>query len=160
MDYANFKDARLLLIAALVILVGCVQQAGGVRSEGETFVALAGWKCAPNCRLDITLPNDKKERPKLPREQTTLALEGDKEIEIEGPSANHGKFTLIFEYAALAKWTQQGPGDALYVIELHAGPNRFWALPAGSCPPAGCKYTIVDRSDPTRPPLDPWIILF
>lgn len=164
MDYAKRNNAKLLVAAALVALGGCATTAGSLGTPGETIVAAGGWKCAPNCRLDIELPPEFG-RPTLPRRQTALAIEGGKNVTIEAPPANDGKFMLIFEHAAFAKLTPPGqepndPDDVLYVIELNAGRNEFRALPAGSCPPAGCKYTIVDTKNKNRPPLDPWIILF
>jgi hypothetical protein len=159
MNYAGINCTRLLIFAALVLVAGCGKQAKEFSAESEAFVSVAGLRCAPNCQLNPGLPADTTKPPTLPRNQTTLAIEGGTKVTIPGPPATAGIVGLLFQHPALS--ASEDESGALTYIELIPGQdNVFWALSAGSCPAAGCKYTIFDKSNPRRPPLDPWIILF
>ena len=161
MDYEKSGIATLLGAVALVALGGCATTTAGSR---DASVAFLPQPCAPNCKLTVHLPADGK-RPTLPPEQMTLVLEGGKPVDIEIPAeitdagVDNREIFLIFERPAFKERDVAGrPGRPLYVVNLRSI-NSFDTMPAGSCPPCGCKYTIVDFKNPAREPLDPWIIL-
>lgn len=161
MGYQKRVVATLLGAVALVVLGGCATpKAGGREASVQSLLQ----PCAPNCKLTIELPADGG-RPTLPPEQLTLVLDGGQPVDIEipdektVPGIDNTQIYLIFERPAFRERGTQGrPGRPLFVVNLRQI-NNLDTMPASSCPPCGCKYTIVDFKNPAREPLDPWIIL-
>ena len=162
MDYTRHSNSKLFVVAALIVLGGC---AASPRTNGEPPVFVAT-RCAGTCQLDIDFQAGKP--PQLPHDQMKLKIKGGTNFDFSVPGASSRKITLIFDQPAFVeRQTCKGsipnpapnpPTQGQYVIELKTR-TCLTALGTNACPADGCKYTIVDRTDKMRKPLDPWIIL-
>lgn len=143
------RAIRLAALFGTLALAGCAIPAseGKGGRDGPGIAA-----CTADCRLDVVLPPQSR-RPELPPGQQRLRVRGNSDITIHNRGA--GEVLLVFDMAAFA----DVDGKPLFTVKLAQGRNSFRTRPAGSCPPSGCKYTIVDLNNPNRPPLDPWIII-
>lgn len=150
-DMTSWRVARIGWISALAALMAGSAMAQGNRGEEQ--------RCPPDCDIDISVPADRGP-PRLgnPAQQRTHVKPGEKISFTTPRGVGAPRLLLVFE--------QDSPfvdkdGNALYVIELPRGARGLAVRKdeAVCAPPNGCKYTVIDRREPTRKPLDPWIII-
>lgn len=158
MAFASTTQAiRLCSLPVMLLMAvsGCAvdRHAGGAASA----------VCEVNCQLGISLPEPDRP-PEVDRPQDTLAYEirGGAELNFRGPfDTGEGHTVLIFEVPAFV----DERGRPLHVLHLKSGDNRFRARPysdgvcLGTRDSPRCKYAVVNIGLPTRPVLDPWIII-
>lgn len=157
----DYKNARLVLIRLCLPPVALALAACASITSGPTIET-----CEPGCKLSITLPADITLPPSIPKEQETLALLGESQLEIEVIGAPESQVVLLFR-GREAFQSSAGKGRHvrnLSVVLAKSGakiPVRSWE--DGKCRghifSFRCKYEIHDVSNPDRPPLDPWIII-
>lgn len=150
-EMGTLRFAGVALVLASLAMVGGT--AGAQDRPGP------GQRCPPACDIDITVPADRGP-PRLgnPAQERTSVKPGERIVFTTPRGAGAPRLTLVFE--------KDSPfvdrdGNTLYVLELPPGrrPLPVREDRAACAPPDGCKYTVIDRGNPTRKPLDPWIII-
>jgi hypothetical protein len=138
--------------------------------------AAAQQACPPSCGLDIELPEDTAEAPKIPAgQETIIAIRGAAMLATvtdRGGRPDKAATTLVFRKAGAGEEGEPytpfvdrpGPnGKPITEVRLRSpGATRLFIREddAHTCFEApGCKYDVVNDGDGERPVLDPWIII-
>jgi hypothetical protein len=145
----------LLPVMLLMTVSGCATDRYG--REATSTV------CQANCQLGISLP-DPDRPPEVDRPQDVPAYEikGGAKLNFSGPfDTEQGHTVLIFDIPAFMDERDR----PLHVLHLTSKDNVFRARPysdgvcLGTRDSPRCKYAVVNIGLPTRPILDPWIII-
>jgi len=140
------------------------------------FPAAAQQACPPSCGLDIELPEEAAETPKIPAsQQTIIAIRGAAmlaRVDDRRGRPDKAATTLVFRKAGPGEEGEPytpfvdrpGPnGKPITEVRLRApGATRLFIREddAHKCFEApGCKYDVVNDGEGERPVLDPWIII-
>jgi hypothetical protein len=110
-------------------------------------------QCPPDCQIEIQVPSEKSSAPVA--SPITLIATPDQQIELR---SNHAVQVIFPEQTPFA----DKHGRPVYTFNLRSRRASQMQLrdEAGVCDSApGCKYIVIDRSEPGRPPLDPYIII-
>jgi len=162
---------RINSTKGLVTAVGLLALSGMV-----ALPAAAQQACPPTCGLDIELPEETAESPKIPAsQQTIIAIRGAAmlaTVDDRRGRPDKAATMLVFRKAGPGEEGEPntpfvdrpGPnGKPITEVRLRApGATRLFIREddAHNCFEApGCKYDIVNDGENERPELDPWIII-
>lgn len=110
-------------------------------------------QCPPACRIDIQVPEDTSRSPIA--SPVTLVVQADQAVELMSDRA----VQVIFPEETPFMDHRDRP---VYTFNLRSRRASSLRLreERGLCETEpGCKYIVIDRSAPGRPPLDPYIII-
>lgn len=156
-----------MVIAAGMLLIG----------TAAPLTVAAQQPCPPHCGLDIELPANVAEPPRIPQSQTTIkASRGAVMLATLADQRNRpdkAATKLVFRKAGPGEegepYTpfvdQPGPhGKPITEVRLReSGRTRLFVRTDDGAPECftgdGCKYDIVNDGESERPTLDPWIII-
>lgn len=149
---SRFAISMGLLPAALA-LAGCAAPMEAQRMHQE---------CPPDCTLEITLPEDPQAPPEMASHQRKLIVTQGRDVTflLQHAAGQAGRAATVLSFPRAA--FQNRPGKPLHTIVVTPGPRgrEVTARAVGNCPENDpCKYTIINKGNEERPPLDPWIII-
>lgn len=115
--------------------------------------------CRGDCRLEILLPEDPAQPPRVP-DVSHVAGGQSLNLVVSGRRPAQAHTVISFEQAAF----EDEDGHALHTLELITGYNhyRLRSHEAGVCrPPRGCRYVVVNAGFAPRPPRngDPRLVI-
>ena len=121
-----------------------------------------GNACPPKCELDVALPTNARMSPTISK--SVLHTRGGATVSINLDSqtsrSQRGATVLRFQEAAFVDRN----GRPMMTVTLTPGRNVFtvrdYADGACRAEKGGCKYDVINTGDPSRPVLDPHVIIW
>lgn len=119
-------------------------------------------ECPPKCELSVALPSNARMSPTISksvfhaRGGATVIINLDNQTN----RMERGATVLRFQEAAFVNRR----GQPMTTVTLNPGRNEFTLRPYsdGACraEQGGCKYDVINTGDPSRPVLDPHVIIW
>ncbi|SRR6056297_982217 len=119
-------------------------------------------ECPPKCELDVTLPTNARMSPTISKSVMHARGGSTVSINLDNQTSRgaRGATVLRFQEAAFVDRN----GRPMTTVTLNPGTNVFTVrdYADGVCraEKGGCKYDVINTGDPSRPVLDPHVIIW